>query len=119
MYSKNQGHGICGSRNIYSSKVRIDNWVEENIAVDLVNTRQDPPKLYTTLTKESFCDPSLRPELPPLPATMPTPHELKTKNKEGLAYELLFEHGDPDKLKMVRVSRSTWNESNMRIISFF
>lgn len=62
--------------------------------MDLVRTRKPAAHLYTTATKESHCDPTMWPALPPMPAKMATPHELKTKNKEGLAYELLFEHGD-------------------------
>eukprot|EP01031_Cornospumella_fuschlensis_P039796 gene39796-48453_t len=90
---KLQGHGICGSRNIYSSKVRIDNWVEDNIAVDLLAHERGPKLSYTTVTKTQHIDPKDMPAQPPLPAKMPSTHELKTKNKEGLAYELLFEHG--------------------------
>ncbi|RYH14254.1 hypothetical protein EON65_33900 [archaeon] len=90
---KHQGHGICGSRNIYSSKVRIDNWVEDNIAVDLLSHERGPKLSYTTVTKTEHIAPSDMPEPPPQPAKMPSTHELKTKNKEGLAYELLFEHG--------------------------
>lgn len=96
MYSKNQGHGICGSRNIYSSKVRIENWVEEGIAADLVQQNREPAKLYNTVTKDHHCDPAQWPALPAMPAKMPTTLELKTKNKEGLAYELLFEHGNSE-----------------------
>lgn len=90
---KLQGHGICGSRNIYSTKVRIDNWVEDNIAVDLLSHERGPKLNYTTVTKTQHIHPNDMPAAPPQPAKMPTTHELKTKNKEGLAYELLFEHG--------------------------
>ncbi len=92
MYKKNQGYGICGSKNIYSSKVRLDNWVEDTIGMDLGHTERPPFKLYSTVTNETHCDPSLWPEPQKLPANTPTPLELKTKNKDGLPYALLFEH---------------------------
>jgi hypothetical protein len=93
MHQKHQGHGICGSRNIYSSKVHIDNWVEDKISLDLLSKDRIMERNYTTLTKDVHCHPCQWPELPPAPAKMATVHELKTKNKEGLAYDLLFEHG--------------------------
>lgn len=92
MYKKNQGYGICGSKNIYSSSVRIDNWVEDNIGMQLGHTERPPFKLYSTVTKEAHCDPSQWPEPQNLPVNMPTPLELKTKNKDGMPYALLFEH---------------------------
>eukprot|EP01039_Chlorochromonas_danica_P009529 gene9528-10533_t len=91
---QNQGHGICGAKNIYSSNVRIDNWVEETIGQHLVQTRGEAEKVYGTVTAESYCDPSQWPELPPMPAKMPSTLELKTKNKDGMPYDLLFEHNE-------------------------
>lgn len=92
MYKKNQGFGICGSRNIYSSKVRVDNWVEDNISLDLVKEPRHSQTLYRTVTREGFVDPTQMPEQPPLPVNLPSAFELKTKNKEGMPYSLLFEH---------------------------
>lgn len=94
MYKKNQGYGICGSKNIYSSKTRMDNWVEDTIGMQLAETERPPFQLYSTVTQESHCDPSLRPEPKGLPLNIPTPLELKTKNKEGMPYALLFEHSN-------------------------
>jgi hypothetical protein len=93
MYKKNQGYGICGSKNIYSSKVRLDNWVEDTIGMELGQTERPPYKLYNTVTKEAHCDPSNWPE-PQNLVNMPTPLELKTKNKDGMPYSILFEHSN-------------------------
>lgn len=93
MYNKkNQGHGICGARNIYSSRVHLDNWIEDTIARDIVSQPRPGSVLYQTNTAASFTHPSERPEPPPLPANIPSTLELKTKNKDGMPYSLLFEH---------------------------
>lgn len=93
MYNKkNQGHGICGARNIYNSKVHIDNWIEDSIGMKLIQNSRPGTVLYETNTASSFNHPSERPDLPPLPANMPSTLELKTKNKDGIPYSLLFEH---------------------------
>jgi hypothetical protein len=93
MYNKkNQGHGICGAKNIYSCKVHVDNWIEDTVGMDLSKNPRTGDTLYRTLTAETFCPPSDRPDLPPLPANMPSTLELKTKNKEGMPYSLLFDH---------------------------
>jgi hypothetical protein len=94
MYAKkNQGHGICGSKNVYSSSVRIDNWVEDNIGMQLAANPREPETFYKTNTMMSYVSPSEMPELPPMPSNMPSTLELKTKNKDGMPYSLLFEHG--------------------------
>lgn len=93
MYNKkNQGHGICGSRNIYNSKVHVDNWIEDNIGLNLIKAPRPGTVLYQTNTTASFNHPAERPEPPPLPANIPSTLELKTKNKDGMPYALLFEH---------------------------
>jgi hypothetical protein len=92
MNKKNQGHGICGSKNIYSSKVHVDNWVEDTIGMKLATEPRHGQVLYQTVTTASFTPPTERPDLPPLPANIPSTLELKTKNKEGMPYAILFEH---------------------------
>lgn len=93
MYAKkNQGHGICGARNIYSAKVKIDNWVEDEVGMNLSRNPRPPITSYRTNTGTSYIAPSEWPEPAALPAKMPTTLELKTKNKEGMSYALLFEH---------------------------
>ena len=94
MYKKNQGYGICGAKNIYSTTVRVDNWVEDIIGSELANSSRPVYTMYTTVTKESHCDPSQWPEPQRLPVNLPTALELKTKNKEGMPYAILFEHSN-------------------------
>lgn len=92
MYKKDQGYGICGAKNIYSSKVHLDNWVEDEIGMSLIQHPRPAITDYKTNTIRSYVNPAEAPEPPPLPANMPTTHELKTKNKEGMPYALLFQH---------------------------
>ncbi len=93
MYKKNQGHGICGSKNLYSSNVKLGNWVEDKIGLQL--TQQELPvyKNYMSNTNLSYQDPKDQPPLPSMPVNMPTTQELKAKNKEGMQYSLIFDHG--------------------------
>ena len=93
MYKKNQGHGICGAKNIYSSDVKLGNWVEDTIGLDLVQKGRTIEKNYNTNTALSFKDPKEQPPLPEMPINMPTTQELKAKNKEGMSYSLIFDHG--------------------------
>lgn len=94
MYAKkNQGHGICGAKNIYSTKCFVDNWVEDKIGTTLAANPRPAQTLYSTNTSSSYIPPAEMPEAPPLPANMPSTLELKAKNKEGMPYSLLFEHG--------------------------
>jgi hypothetical protein len=92
MEKKNQGHGICGSKNIYSANVHLDNWVEDTIGMTLSESKRPAHGLYTTVTRSSFTPITERPDVPPLPANIPSSLELKTKNKDGMPYSLLFEH---------------------------
>jgi hypothetical protein len=93
MYQSNQGHGIAGAKNIYSSKVKLGNWVEDSFGRILSESQRDPPKLYETNTMRSHPPPEKWPAQPDFPVNMPTTQELKAKYKEGLNYSLLFDHG--------------------------
>ena len=106
MYKKNQGYGICGSKNIYSTKVRVDNWVEDNIGMDLAHTNRPQYKLYQTVTSETHIHPKDMPPPKNLPVNMPSVLELKTKNKEGMSYEMLFEHDNADTPRVSAISIS-------------
>eukprot|EP01038_Epipyxis_sp_PR26KG_P006092 gene6092-8395_t len=100
MYNSNQGHGICGAKNSYSSKIRVGNWVEDNIGMDLSKSKSSNKlpvnNQYETIQAASYCPIEKRKELPSLPVNMPTTQELKAKNKEGMPYALLFDHGVRD-----------------------
>lgn len=93
MYKKNQGHGICGAKNIYSTNVKLGNWVEDTIGADLVQTERPVFKSYASNTSLSYMDPRDQPPLPSMPINMPSTQELKAKNKEGMQYSLIFDHG--------------------------
>lgn len=107
MYKKNQGHGICGAKNIYSSNVKLGNWVEDTIGLDMVRNGREVHTYYDTNTALSYKDPKEQPPLPNMPINMPTTQELKAKNKEGMPYSLIFDHGlkeIPPEVKMKRLS---------------
>jgi hypothetical protein len=93
MYKKNQGYGICGSKNVYSSNVKLGNWVEDSVGQDLVAKGRNVEAYYVTNTALAFKDPNEQPPLPAMPVNMPTTQELKAKNTEGTPYSLNFDHG--------------------------
>lgn len=92
MLKKNQGYGICGSKNIYSARVRVDNWVEDTIGMKLSENPRPGVANYETNTTRCFRPPSECEAPPPMPVNIPSAHELKTKNKEGMPYSLIFDH---------------------------
>lgn len=106
MYQSNQGHGIAGAKNIYSSKVKLGNWVEDSFGKLLTEKPREPPKLFETNTMISHPNPSKWSEPPKMPINMPSTQELKAKNKEGLQYSLLFDHGVKEFTAEVRLLRS-------------
>lgn len=93
MYKSNQGHGICGAKNNYSSSVKLGNYVEDGFGRDLAANPRHVEKNFISNTMASYPPLDQRPELPPQNAKCPSAIELKTKNKEGMPYSLLFEHG--------------------------
>lgn len=96
MNNQNQGYGICGAKNIYSSKSKLDNYVEDLIGQDLAKQDRGGRGIYETNTMRSYVHPSKQPLPPAMPVSMPTTQELKAKNKDGMSYSLLFEHGIKD-----------------------
>lgn len=95
--NKNQGYGICGKKNVYSSKSRLGNWVEDLVGQDLVAVRRIPQSRFETEYSTQHCDPrdmvrdSTVPEV-----KLESVEVLKAKNKEGMPYSLLFEHNFSD-----------------------
>lgn len=99
-YNKDGGHGITGSKNIYCSKTNIGNWVEDHIGQDLVSNPRQATTLYETSSMNEYIDPSLQtvrsgPNHAKFANSVRylSKSELKAKNKEGLSYTLLFQHG--------------------------
>jgi hypothetical protein len=109
MYKKNQGHGICGAKNNYSSTAKLGNWVEDTIGQDLLAM---PDRVlvgsYMSTSGDFYRDPKDQPEGPPMPMNMPSTQELKAKNKEGMSYSLIFDHGLKEITPEVLVRRTSY-----------
>mmetsp|Transcript_6457 Transcript_6457/g.5783 ORF Transcript_6457/g.5783 Transcript_6457/m.5783 type:complete len:193 (-) Transcript_6457:169-747(-) len=107
----NDGHGITGAKNIYSSNVKIGNWNEDMIGDYLSNQNRTINKdyLYTEQMK-SYCpyDERTNPFTPPL--NSPKQDEKIIKNNEGIPYKLIFNHGKEELAPNVRFT-TTFVES--------
>lgn len=93
MLKKDQGYGICGAKNIYSSKVKLGNWIEDEAGYLNASMSRPGSLQYSTEQSQKYCSLNLRPEPPQLNVKIPTAAELVAKNKEGTPYSLLFNHG--------------------------
>lgn len=98
MNKHNQGYGICGAKNSYSSKVKLDNWVEDNIGSVLAQNTSSVAHNYDTVQSSCHIHPREMPVSRRPPINMPSTQELKAKNKEGMPYSMLFDHGLRDQL---------------------
>jgi hypothetical protein len=88
---RNQGYGICGMKNIYSSKSLLDNWVEDNFGRDLVAMNRSQQMDFRTEMSATHIDPSQMVRKCTLPEVKVESVEVvKAKNKEGMPYSLLF-----------------------------
>lgn len=94
MNKQNQGYGICGAKNVYSSRSKLGNWVEDEAGVLLASKPRPPVGYFVTVQAEKHCDPR---DMTPHPSMtsikMLSTVELKAKNKDGTPYALLFNHG--------------------------
>ena len=110
MNKSNSGYGICGARNVYNSKVKLDNWVEDEIGAIIASKSRPAIGDYRTVSRVMHCDPKDMPERYPAPANMPSTLELLIKNKEGTPYTLLFGHGkgeEPHDERYLTMARRT------------
>lgn len=88
---RNQGYGICGMKNIYSSKSLLDNWVEDNFGRDLVAMNRSHKMDFQTESSSTMIDPTKMTRKCTLPEVKVESVEVvKAKNKEGMPYSLLF-----------------------------
>lgn len=97
MIKKNQGYGICGMKNIYASKSLLGNWVEDNFGQDLVNMGDSriSHRTFETEYSHNHMDPKLMTKKFDGPEVqLESALVVKTKNKEGMPYSLLFGAGD-------------------------
>lgn len=96
MIKKNQGYGICGMKNIYSSSSLLGNWVEDNFGRDLVEMKRSSKRSFDTEYSQNHIDPgtmvSKSKHLPEV--KLESVEVLKAKNKEGMPYSLLFGAAD-------------------------
>lgn len=117
-----EGHGICGSKNIYSSNVKIGNWNEDLFGEYLVSHRNgnvslskpwnehqpqsiddeiielQPSQIEVvnekdTVHRTSFPPIALRPNPPPMPIKVQKPFELLMKNKMGTLQNVIYNDG--------------------------
>lgn len=118
MYNRNAGHGITGSKNVFSTKVHLGNWREDIIGKELVQDiltnidenaqtgryQEDPlsrgasnllsrNKRNSYSTSSQAIGSSEQTKKNAENATsLSSKEEIKAKNKEGLNYFLLFSH---------------------------
>lgn len=85
------GDGICGMKNIYSSKSLLDNWVEDNFGRDLVAMNRSHKLSFETEAASTHINPAQMVRKCTLPEVKVESVEVvKAKNKEGMPYSLLF-----------------------------
>lgn len=91
----------------YSAKTKEGNWREDAYGEYLVNNRVVPALSYQTETMCKYCNPKST-EAPgdALSASAETTHDLKAKNKDGLSYALLFEHGSNSSVHRFTTNRT-------------
>ena len=101
MQSQNLGFGIAGKKNTYSSRILLDNWVEDSFGVDMLTlTQQGRIKRvlenhYTSTQRASHIDPALMSYHPNiLKVKLESAEDLMTRNKEGMPYDLLFSYSN-------------------------
>ena len=98
MDTKNLGYGIAGKKNVYSSKILLDNWVEDGYGSylhALAKTASDriTDQHYITTQRASHIDPALMSYHPNiLKAKIESAEAVMTRNKEGMPYDLLFSY---------------------------
>lgn len=96
----NRGYGIAGHIGSYTGSVRHGNWVEDRLAAERI---RNPPSVYKNYTSEYGANYSQRYDVDPAEKTKQArlTADLKAKNKDGMSYTTLFEHGNyKDKLEV-------------------
>lgn len=100
IYNRNSGFGITGSKNVYCSKIHIGNWVEDHVGQDLVSNPRPVTTMYATAAMNDWILPAEQtvrtgPNHAKFSGSIRylSKEEMKQKNKEGLSYALLFQHG--------------------------
>jgi hypothetical protein len=90
----NTGYGIAGAINVYSNKIKLGNWVEDEFGTDIVKYERPSKGMYKTDQMANHIDPVNMTAHPSMTEVkMMSIAEMKAKNKEGSSYSLLFDHG--------------------------
>jgi hypothetical protein len=94
------GYGITGSFNVYTTKTHVGNWREDVIGTELAANPRAAVGMYETAARSDWIDPKLMvartgPNHAKFASSVRflSKEEMKQKNKEGLSYPLLFQHG--------------------------
>jgi hypothetical protein len=91
---KDGGYGVCGAKNIYTSTVRIGNWLEDLQGEILKTKDRKGSRLLLTEQNDKYNPMENRTTMEAPPSMkFVTTEELIQKNKEGSPYDLLFAHG--------------------------
>ncbi|RLN91274.1 hypothetical protein BBJ28_00019622 [Nothophytophthora sp. Chile5] len=87
------GYGICGHKNAFSTGVKVGNYVEDRIGAELARNTSSKPINKLSECSASFINPR---EMPDKCAHAPQ-ENLVERNmlRQGLSYDLIFEHGQP------------------------
>ncbi|CEG42975.1 uncharacterized protein PHALS_13207 [Plasmopara halstedii] len=87
------GYGICGHKNVYSTGVKVGNYVEDRIGAELArNSLSKPINKHSEYTA-SFIQPCAMPhKCVHAPSENPAERNML---RQGLSYNLMFEHGRP------------------------
>mmetsp|Transcript_11733 Transcript_11733/g.17773 ORF Transcript_11733/g.17773 Transcript_11733/m.17773 type:complete len:182 (-) Transcript_11733:146-691(-) len=89
-----QGFGICGHKNSYSSYVRDGNWNEDKYGAEILVSRSRCQYSYDTEYSRNHCDPrDMQPDPRISSLKLPSIEDIRAKNKDGMSYSLIFEHG--------------------------
>lgn len=101
MDNRNLGYGIAGKKNAYSSKILLENWVEDGFGARLHHlakaggAQRITDQHYTSTQRASHIDPSLMSYHPNiLKAKIESAEDVMTRNKEGMPYDLLFSYSN-------------------------
>lgn len=87
------GFGVCGHKNAYSTGVKIGNYVEERFGSQLARTGTSRPMSTHTEASVSYIDPRAMPDKC---ARAPMENLVeRAMVRQGLPYDLVFEHGVP------------------------
>jgi hypothetical protein len=89
----NTGYGIAGAVNVYSCRIKLGNWVEDEFGTEIVQNARTSKGSFVTDQAANHIDPK---DMTMDPRTtnlkMMSMAEMKAKNKEGSSYSLLFDH---------------------------